>query len=346
MAKINIIIPVYNTENYLEQFFLSIFKQNFTDYLLFVVNDCSTDNSKSIIDKWKLQFGNRLIYIENIENIEQGMTRNHGLEETEKYPSEYTAFLDSDDWIEPDYLESMYSKAKEYDADMVICGMRRFEDMTDKTVCIEAVSGPKQCVCDVKNYDELAYINTALYNKLYKSECIKGYRFMPMKRSEDTCYLFDIIPNIKSIIYTNKVSYHYRLRENSITGSIGHEVCVSMFDGFKALYQKYTQEEYLPYKEMFETQIFIRSAVGGVCRATFADFKSMKSNINETYGFMNKTMPDWKRNRYLIFGKKRSRTIKQFMLKGCALLYRLHMFWIFVYVYYFVSKVLKKDIRV
>jgi glycosyltransferase involved in cell wall biosynthesis len=345
MAKINIVIPVYNMEKYLDEFFESVLKQSFKDYLLFVVNDCSTDESKTIIDKWKQQFGDKLIYLENKENIKLGLTRNHGLEETEKYPSEYTAFLDSDDWIEPDYLESMYSKAKEYDADMVICGMRRFEDSTNKTVCIEAVSGPTDCIYDVENYDELAYMNPAAYNKLYKSECIKGYRFMPLKRSEDTCYLFDIIPNIKSIIYTNKVSYHYRLRDNSITGSIGHEVCVSMFDGFKALYQKYTQEEYLPYKEMFETQIFIRSAVGGVCRATFADFKAMKSNINETYVFMNKTMPDWKRNRYLIFGKKRSRTIKQFMLKGCALLYRLHMFWIFVYVYYFVSKVLKKDIR-
>lgn len=345
MCKINVIIPVYNTAQYLNQFFSSVYGQTFKDYLLFVVNDCSTDSSKEIIEKWKAKFGKRLLYFENDENIKLGLTRNHGLEEAEKYPSEYTAFLDSDDWIEADYLESMYARAAECRADMVICGMRRFEDVSDRTVCVEAVSGSSQYIDDVENYDEWAYMNPAVYNKLYRSEIIRGYRFMPLKRSEDTCYLFDIIPNIRSVAYTNKISYHYRLRKNSITGAIGRDVCQSMFDGFETLYRKYGQDTYIPYKEMFETQIFIRCAVGGVCRASFADFATMPENIREVYVFMNRVMPDWKYNKYLSFGEKQSQNMKQLALKGCALLYRVHMFWLFVVVYYFTSQVIKKDIR-
>jgi glycosyltransferase involved in cell wall biosynthesis len=345
MAKINIVIPVYNMEKYLDEFFESVLKQSFKDYLLFVVNDCSTDESKNIIDKWKQQFGDKLIYLENTENIKLGLTRNHGLEEAEKYPSEYIAFLDSDDWIESDYLESMYNKAKEYDADMVICGMRRFEDSTNKTVCIEAVSGPKDCIYDVEHYDELAFMNPSVYNKLYKSECVKGFRFMSLKRAEDTCYLFDIIPNIKSMVYTNTVLYHYRLRNNSITGASGRDVCQSIYGGLEKIYQKYNRPEYKPFKEIFEAQIFIRGPIGGAVRACFADFGSMSEVTHEAYDFMNRVVPGWKHNSYLAFGKKRSISMKHFMIKCCALLYRLQMFWIFVYVYYFVSKVLKMDIR-
>lgn len=345
MSKINIIVPVYNVADYLDAFFESLLAQTFQDYTLFIVNDCSTDSSKDIILSYQERMNDKLLYFENNENIKAGRTRNRGLEESEKCESEYTTFLDSDDWIEPDFLEHLYMTAVQKQCDLVVCGIERFEDGTNKRICVEAVNGPVEPVTNLKDFDELAYIDPSPGNKLYKSSKIKGYRFLSLKRSEDTCYFFEILPSLSSIVYTNKVAYHYRLNTNSSTGAFEFDVCQSMFDGFRKMYKLYERDEYIPFKEMFQVQIFIRSGCGGVCRASFSNMKNVRKNVRETYKYMNDVMPSWKNNRYLTLGKRRSKNIKQLALKCCALMYKLHIFGLFVWIYYFMLNVLKKDVR-
>lgn len=345
MSKINIIVPVYNVEKYLPEFMESVLAQTFTDYTMFVVNDCSTDCTKNVIATFKSKFGERLHYLENSQNMKQGATRNRGLEEAEYFDADYTAFLDSDDILASDFLESMYQKAIETKADIVVCGMERIDDETGKKICVEAINGPEKKVAILDAIDELAFINPAPYNKLYKSSCIKGVRFKTMLRSEDTCYLLEILPRIQTIVYTNKVGYYYRIRNNSLTGEFGKEVCKSMFQGFSEVAELYKKTKYHPFYEVLETQVFIRSLIGGVCRASFPNMRQMGENITDAYDYMNKIFPEWRRNRYLCFGKQRSKGKKQFALKMCAYMYRMHCFWIFVSVYYIMLKVFKRDVR-
>ncbi len=344
-CKVNIIVPIYNVSKYLPAFLDSVLKQTYERYRMFVVNDCSTDNSVEILNEYIPRFEGKLVYLSNEKNEKMGQTRNRGLDAAEKYPAEYTTFLDSDDIITPDFLDSMIKKAEETAADMVICGMERFEDATGKVICTEAVKGKEKYTDSQNLKDNIAFINPAVYNKLFRTSCIQGVRFKRILRSEDTCYLLEILPKLRTIAYTNKVGYWYRLRNDSLTGAFGTNVCKSMFQGFSEMAKLYEQPEYFQYYEVLETQVFIRCLVGGVCRASFTDMKQLKTNIKEAYAYMNTTFPSWKKNQYLSFGKCRSKNKKEMALKICAYMYRTHTFGIFAWVYYVMLKIFKVDVR-
>lgn len=119
MAKISVIIPAHNVENYIEKTLKSLTLQTFKDFEVIIVNDGSTDNTenqvKSILRNadfpWKL-----------LRQQNQGVSvaRNNGLIEAN---GEYVCFLDGDDYYDAFFLEKMYNKAKENDYDMVVCNV-------------------------------------------------------------------------------------------------------------------------------------------------------------------------------------------------------------------------------
>ncbi len=115
-----------------------------------------------------------------------------------------------------------------------------------------------------------------------------------------------------------------------------------MEDGFSALLERLNYPD-MDTREELETQIFIRVACGGVCRAAFSDFGHAKEYIKDTVVYMDKVMPNWRRNKYLSFGKVFRK--KAILLQILACLYKINMFKVFVYCYYFMLKVLRKDIR-
>lgn len=116
MKKISIIVPVYNTENYLDRCLKSIMNQSLKEIEIIVVNDCSPDNSLEII-KENMKIDKRIILINKCENEGLASARNSGLKISS---GEYILHIDSDDWIEKDYLKDMYEIALQSNADMVI----------------------------------------------------------------------------------------------------------------------------------------------------------------------------------------------------------------------------------
>lgn len=121
MAKISVIIPAYNVENYIEKTLKSLTLQTFKDFEVIIVNDGSTDNTENKINSilrnadfpWKL-----------LNQYNQGVSvaRNNGLIEAN---GEYVCFLDGDDYYDAFFLEKMYNKAKENDYNMVVCNYIR-----------------------------------------------------------------------------------------------------------------------------------------------------------------------------------------------------------------------------
>ncbi len=137
-VKISIIIPVYNAEKYLTKCLDSIAQQTMKDFELVLINDGSTDSSQQIIDKFIEKNNNQIEQnnaqgqgrISNIqckikENAGQAAARNDGLVMAN---GEYIAFMDSDDYIEPDYLETLYKAAVEHDSEAVTCGYTMVDD--------------------------------------------------------------------------------------------------------------------------------------------------------------------------------------------------------------------------
>ena len=112
--QISIIIPVYNTEKYIQKCIDSLYQQNLNIEIIFI-DDGSTDNSKEIINNYSKKDDRIKVLSQN--NQGPAVARNLGLEVAQ---GNYIAFLDSDDWIENNSLEMLYNVAIEFDVDMIM----------------------------------------------------------------------------------------------------------------------------------------------------------------------------------------------------------------------------------
>ena len=118
---ISIIVPVYNAEKYLQKCLDSILEQTYQNLEIIIVNDGSTDNSGQICHEYE-QKDSRIIYMEK-ENGGVSDTRNTGLD---RMTGSYVTFVDSDDWLEPNYVQFLYEKLIEHQADIVVGNYTRF----------------------------------------------------------------------------------------------------------------------------------------------------------------------------------------------------------------------------
>ena len=115
MIKVSVIVPVYNTEEYLEKCLNSLINQTLKEIEIICVNDGSTDNSGKILK----QYAKRYPQVKVIEqqNLKQGAARNNGVKTA---TGEYIGYVDSDDWVDLDYFEKLYNTAKKYDSDIAL----------------------------------------------------------------------------------------------------------------------------------------------------------------------------------------------------------------------------------
>ena len=121
---ISIIIPVYNVKLYLDNCIQSVIQQSYTDFECILVDDGSTDGSSEICDQWA-EKDNRIIIVHQ-PNGGVSSARNKGLEQAK---GEYICFIDSDDWVDVDYLSAMINNLKEKETDLIICGLtQEFKD--------------------------------------------------------------------------------------------------------------------------------------------------------------------------------------------------------------------------
>lgn len=343
--KVNVIIPVYNVAPYLNEFFESLMNQTFQDFDVWVVNDKSTDCSLDIIEGFVNRFPDKIHIINNPINLGLCGARNEGLNQCDSQ-GEYILLLDSDDYIDPRFIEKMVDNADRYHADITICGLERFDDKTGKTICVEMINNPEELVTDIKNFDLLGYMNPVVWNKLYRRTVIADTRFTTIKRSEDTVFLFSVLPEVKSIKFINEVLYHYRLRDTSLSGAITNEIFESMLTGFKEAKENFSRaEKYNDFMELFVVQMFIRCGIGGACRLSFKNMRKAQFYINATREFMDENFPEWRKNKYLSLNHCWKRDFYAFAVSCAAMLYKCHLFVLFVYMYWFMSYALKKDFR-
>lgn len=169
---ISIIVPVYNSEKYLEKCLQSVINQTFQDFELLLVNDGSTDNSQSIIDKFTENYNEKVKSYKKI-NGGQSSARNLAL----NYISgEYVTFLDSDDYIDSDYLEVLYSTAKSNHSDVVLSGQRKVDEDGNVRMIIKY---------DVEKYPNCILRRLNFSGKIYRVDYLKKHN---MKFAEGKIY--------------------------------------------------------------------------------------------------------------------------------------------------------------
>ena len=229
--KISLIIPVYNVEKFLRTTLGSVFAQTFKDFEVIIVNDGSTDSSFEIIKEYDEKHDNMVVI--NQENQGQGIARNNALKVAK---GEYVAFLDSDDFLEPDFLEELYKTATENDADISCCSFRLnyekgfheiFMAFTPrKSSVISSDEALKKLILDIT-------MHHYLWNKLYKRSLFTENNIIFYDMFfEDIATCPKLFYYANKVAITNKCLYNYRRHKKS---TIAEMDAVKINDFIKSL---------------------------------------------------------------------------------------------------------------
>lgn len=213
MKKVSIIVPVHNSEKYIEQCIDSILGQTYSCFELIVIDDNSTDSSHDILEKIKSR-DDRII-LKHVCAGSAGKARNYGLEEATGF---YLAFIDSDDWVEPTYLEDLISEIENNDCDCAMCGTTRH--YPNGTIENRAMSDGKTIIYgeEMRNGTLMSilpnhqrYVTFYLWDKIYKRSLWKNVVFdSELRNGEDRVALYEVFNDDVRTAVTTKHLYNYR----------------------------------------------------------------------------------------------------------------------------------------
>ena len=212
MPKVSVIIPVYNVEEYLPKCLDSVVNQTLKDLEIICVDDCSTDNSCGIIQEYADQ-DNRIKLVENQQNSGAAISRNNGLDIA---TGEYIYFMDSDDWIDNDYLETMFKTIEEVNTDAVVNLAILYHKMENKQV---QYLRAKYSFGYVTNKQEILQLPVMAWCKLFKYEFLEKNKinFLDIKYANDLVFHYETLPFLEKVFTFKGPFYHYIYRKQGLS---------------------------------------------------------------------------------------------------------------------------------
>ena len=231
LPLISIIIPIHNAAKFLNQTISSCLKQDYPNLEIILINDGSTDDSKTICEKY-LKASTSVLFF---DRPHQGVsaTRNFGLDH---FSGEYFSFLDADDLLAENFISTLYTLAKENNLDYITSGYQRFvgnfpKAEPRKPECAKSIGEEPQKQKSTKSIRETLriYDKSSFYKQLL--DLNSGYNFCHMKLikkplrhvrfdeslsvAEDALYNFKILNELNSFGATSAPLYLYRIHQNS-----------------------------------------------------------------------------------------------------------------------------------
>lgn len=289
MTKVSAIIPVYNSEKYIEKCIKSVLNQTLDDIEIIIINDGSNDNSNEIISKYAND--NRIKYYKR-KNHGIGNTRNFGIE---KSCGEYICFIDSDDFIHENMFEKMYNRCINDKLDFLVCDYYHY---LENRQSIEKFHIPHfENITLNENPKLLIDINLGPCNKFIKKDLFKDkmMRFPEDIKYEDIPLIVKLLDKSKLIGKINEPLCYFMVHDNSETTTMDKRV----FDIFKALnnINEYFKEN--KYVEEYLIWLNVKKITTYTIQQRYQKNKNLRNKfINEAFEYLNDEFPNWKKSKY------------------------------------------------
>ncbi|MCR4675208.1 MAG: glycosyltransferase [Lachnospiraceae bacterium] len=305
---ISVILPIYNTKEYLPQCLDSLIHQTYKELEIICIDDGSSDGSEKIVDDYAKK-DDRLRVVHQ-ENQGESYARNVGLKLAK---GDCIAFCDCDDWIEPDMYESLYSAMEEDNLDIAAGGWCKA--VLENNIWVShSVRNKKEVTTDVFDrgkllrylYERDSYRGFSyMWNKLYKKEVLMGKEKNVMLFDEnlrlggDVLYLARAALNASRVKYIDKDFYHYRMRKESGSHTVN-------MDSYRDWIKSYEMAISLYEKEKIDKEIidYLKRFLGyhayeaaGVAFDTckideYKYFREVMLSYQEVYERMNASHPN------------------------------------------------------
>ena len=217
-TAISVIVPVYRVEKYLPACIDSILNQTFTDFELILVDDGSPDRCPEICD----EVARRDARVRVIHQANAGLSaaRNAGIEIAH---GEWLGFVDSDDYIAPQFYEKLYQTAQRTDADCVMCSVQNVDesgkpiDSALMRVADEVKTG-REVLRKIGRDDVTPYLTA--WNKLYRRKLFNTLRYPAGRQNEDVFVFAELFCQVQRAVCVAEPLYFYRKRIGSIMNSV------------------------------------------------------------------------------------------------------------------------------
>ena len=278
---ISIIIPVYNVEKYINRCLDSIINQTYKNIEIICINDGSTDNSLKILKEYEKNYS--FIKIYDQDNSGPAITRNRGIKLVK---SKYLMFIDSDDYIDCDYVENFYNNIKNTEYDIVIGGFKKTDG--------EKISFKR----NLTDGEFSKYIVTGPVSKIYRTDFIKKNKiyFLDTNASEDIYFSVKAInkgAKIKSIKY-NGYYYFDNLNSISNTKHKGFNKNIKIIDFLNKI--NYKDGPNITLNQYFIIRYCIWYLLYSGKNVSYSNF--IKEYI-KLFNWLKENIPDYRKNKYI-----------------------------------------------
>ena len=288
MVKISVIVPIYNTEKYLNECLDCLVNQSFNDIEIICIDDGSTDNSLGILKDYE-ENDTRFRVITQ-ENSGAGASRNRGIELAE---GEYIYFMDSDDFLELNALEQLFKLSDENDLDMIIFKLINYHDQTKEETTRYYYEMPylKHMYNKVFNFRDIKEFLLRLpvtpQGKFFKRDLISNIRFPESLILEDNPFFFEAVLKAKRIFIYDEYLCHRRIREGSVMQSSNEKFIdiIQISNLVLRIFKKYSV-----YDE------FKRDLIEKKIKKTYDRFSEVSDDFKPT--FFNRIKEDFKNMEY------------------------------------------------
>lgn len=297
---VSIIIPVHNSEKYLKNCINSILNQTYKNIEIIVIENGSTDTSLEILKSYK----NKINLIK-LKSSGLSKARNKGLDVS---TGTYIAFVDSDDFIEPNMIEELVKNIEENKSDLSICNINEIHENTKKT--IKRNEYPNKIIENKTINKNFIKFNYAVWNKLYKRELIEknNIRFPNDIKYEDISFSLNYLSICNKISKVNKYLYNYIIHNKSEQTTVDERV----YDIFKIMN---ICTSFITAKDL--ESIYIKELTTYALKMRYVKNKKLRKEfINKVYEELNTNYPNWKLNDYIL----NLNVIKRIIIKNKLLL--------------------------
>ena len=242
---VSVIVPVYNVEPYLRRCIDSLINQTLQNIEIILVDDDSTDGCGNICDEYSAR--DARICVIHQENSGLSEARNAGIERAR---ADYLMFVDSDDWVEPEFCKLPWTLAKEQQADLVMFQFRRFQNGKEKKRRYNSIDGGIKTQAETFDLIQRTVGMTA-WNKLYHKNLFRKNRYPKGRNYEDVFLTPILVHESKRIVYTPTILYNYEKRAGSITTDFSSKNAQDQFDAKTLTAQRLTEWGYPSLSEKY-----------------------------------------------------------------------------------------------
>ena len=257
---ISIIVPIYNVESYLRMCLDSIEHQTYSNIEVLLINDGSPDSSGEICQEYVAR-DSRFRYFEK-ENGGLSDARNYGIERSN---GKYLTFIDSDDWVEPTYIDDMYQAALKNDSEIVVSNYTQF-DVKENHYLVhvwddyyEETYERKELINRLPLLERRDYAFTTSWGILFSRSLFDNIQFPKGKLIEDGRTNYKLFAKSSRSTYINKSLYIYRIgREGSIINTVTEKLLIDKLEYVLERLAIYTIKEWNSFDEKENTLGYIR----------------------------------------------------------------------------------------